>query len=83
MAQLMEEAETLEDIKGLLFDNLTDLFRTYVAVTETKSYKAMVNEMKNYIEEQFANPDLSLKHLSDRFQITGKLRVICSRPNST
>lgn len=70
--QLMEEAETLQDVKGLLFDNLTDLFRTYVAVTETKSYKAMVNEMKNYIEEQFANPDLSLKHLSDRFQITGK-----------
>ncbi|WP_339806685.1 helix-turn-helix domain-containing protein [Paenibacillus sp. FSL R5-0766] len=68
----VEEAETLTDVKSLLFDGLTDLFRTYVAVTETKSYKAMVNEMKNYIEEQFANPDLSLKHLSDRFQITGK-----------
>ena len=68
----MEEAESLEDVKVLLFDSLTDLFRTYVAVTETKSYKAMVNEMKNYIEEQFTNPDLSLKHLSDRFQITGK-----------
>lgn len=68
----MEEAESLEDVKVLLFDSLTDLFRTYVAVTETKSYKAMVNEMKNYIEEQFMNPDLSLKHLSDRFQISGK-----------
>ncbi|MFL0377605.1 helix-turn-helix domain-containing protein [Paenibacillus amylolyticus] len=68
----VEEAETLTDVKSLLFDGLTDMFRTYVAVTETKSYKAMVNEMKNYIEEQFANPDLSLKHLSDRFQITGK-----------
>ncbi|MGV2963609.1 helix-turn-helix domain-containing protein [Paenibacillus sp. FSL L8-0435] len=68
----VEEAVTLTDVKSLLFDGLTDLFRTYVAVTETKSYKAMVNEMKNYIEEQFANPDLSLKHLSDRFQITGK-----------
>lgn len=68
----VEEAETLADVESLLFDGLTDLFRTYVAVTETKSYKAMVNEMKNYIEEQFANPDLSLKHLSDRFQITGK-----------
>jgi len=69
---LMKEAETLEGVKDILFDDLTDLFRTYVSVTETKSYKAMVNEMKNYIEEQFANPDLSLKHLSDRFQITGK-----------
>lgn len=69
---LMKEAETLEGVKDILFDDLTDLFRTYVSVTETKSYKAMVNEMRNYIEEQFANPDLSLKHLSDRFQITGK-----------
>ncbi|KAA8786445.1 AraC family transcriptional regulator [Paenibacillus amylolyticus] len=68
----MEEAESLDDVKVLLFDSLTDLFRTYVAVTETKSYKAMVNEMKKYIEEQFTNPDLSLKHLSDRFQISGK-----------
>ncbi|MBR2566232.1 MAG: helix-turn-helix domain-containing protein [Paenibacillus sp.] len=68
----MEEAESLVDVKVLLFDRLTDLFRTYVAVTETKSYKAMVNEMKNYIEEQFTNPDLSLKHLSDRFEISGK-----------
>ncbi|MEO2208195.1 helix-turn-helix domain-containing protein [Paenibacillus pabuli] len=68
----MKEAETLEDVKSMLFDDLTELFRTYVSVTETKSYRALVNEMKTYIEEQFANPDLSLKHLSDRFQVSGK-----------
>uniref|UniRef100_UPI0026C25C1D helix-turn-helix transcriptional regulator n=1 Tax=Paenibacillus sp. FSL H8-0259 TaxID=1920423 RepID=UPI0026C25C1D len=28
--------------------------------------------MEVYIEENFDNPDLSLKHLSDRFQISGK-----------
>lgn len=68
----LEEAETIDEVKGILFQYLTDLFRTYVAVSETKSYRAMVNEMKNYIEENFANPDLSLKHLSDRFQVSGK-----------
>ncbi|MEN1989545.1 helix-turn-helix domain-containing protein [Paenibacillus hubeiensis] len=68
----MDEAETFEEVKALLLDDLTDLFRTYVSASETKSYRAMVNEMKNYIEEQFANPDLSLKHLSERFQISGK-----------
>jgi YesN/AraC family two-component response regulator len=68
----MKEAKTLEDVKAMLFDDLTELFRTYVSVTETKSYRALVNEMKTYIEEQFANPDLSLKHLSDRFQVSGK-----------
>lgn len=68
----LEEAETIDEVKGILFQYVTDLFRTYVAVSETKSYRAMVNEMKNYIEENFANPDLSLKHLSDRFQVSGK-----------
>ncbi|GGN96307.1 helix-turn-helix domain-containing protein [Saccharibacillus kuerlensis] len=66
------EADTLTEVKSMLADYLTDLFRLYVSVSETKSYRAMVNEMKTYIEENFANPDLSLKHLSDRFQISGK-----------
>ncbi|MEK5024833.1 helix-turn-helix domain-containing protein [Paenibacillus sp. FSL M7-1046] len=68
----LEEAESIDEVKSILFEYLTDLFRTYVSVSETKSYRAMVNEMKNYIEENFANPDLSLKHLSDRFQVSGK-----------
>ncbi|MCL6602192.1 MAG: AraC family transcriptional regulator [Paenibacillus sp.] len=70
--KLLEEAESIDEVKGILFEYLTDVFRTYVAVSETKSYRAMVTEMKNYIEENFANPDLSLKHLSDRFQVSGK-----------
>lgn len=70
--KLLKEAQSIEEMKGILFEYLTDLFRTYVAVSETKSYRAMVNEIKHYIEENFANPDLSLKHLSDRFQVSGK-----------
>ncbi|GGG02227.1 hypothetical protein GCM10010912_53800 [Paenibacillus albidus] len=70
--KLLEEAESIDEVKGILFEYFTDVFRTYVSVSETKSYRAMVTEMKNYIEENFANPDLSLKHLSDRFQVSGK-----------
>lgn len=68
----LEEAESIQEVKTILFEYVTDLFRTYVSASETKSYRAMVNEMKDYIEENFTNPDLSLKHLSDRFQISGK-----------
>lgn len=68
----LEEAESLDEMKNILLEYLTDLFRTYVSASETKSYRAMVTEMKHYIEENFANPDLSLKHLSDRFQVSGK-----------
>ncbi|MFB5761209.1 helix-turn-helix domain-containing protein [Paenibacillus medicaginis] len=70
--KLLEESESIDEVKGILFEYLTDVFRTYVSASETKSYRAMVNEMKNYIEENFADSDLSLKHLSDRFQVSGK-----------
>ncbi|WP_037289789.1 helix-turn-helix domain-containing protein [Saccharibacillus sacchari] len=72
LEQRLQDAATLAEVKSILADYLTDLFRLYVSASETKSYRAMVSEMKTYIEENFANPDLSLKHLSDRFQISGK-----------
>ncbi|MFD2660624.1 AraC family transcriptional regulator [Paenibacillus thailandensis] len=71
-AQKTENSASLEQLKSLFFEHLTDIYRTYVAVCETKNHRAMINEMRAYIEEHFADPDLSLKHLSDRFDISGK-----------
>jgi AraC-like DNA-binding protein len=68
----VEETVSLEQMKALLLENLTEIYRAYVAFCETKNHRAMINEMKAYIEEHFVDPDLSLKHLSDRFHISGK-----------
>ncbi|MGM0879519.1 MAG: helix-turn-helix domain-containing protein [Bacillota bacterium] len=68
----VEETVSLEQMKALFFEHLTDIYRAYVAFCETKNHRAMINEMKTYIEEHFVDPDLSLKHLSDRFHISGK-----------
>ena len=68
--------------QGRISDQLTETYRTYVALSETKSYRAMISEMKHYIEEHFEDPDLSLKHLSDRFQISGNTQAICLRWNT-
>ncbi|MBB6669946.1 helix-turn-helix domain-containing protein [Cohnella nanjingensis] len=65
-------APSLSEMRIRLLEYLNEIYRTYVAVSETKNYKAMITEMRGYIQENFADPDLSLKHLSDRFQITGK-----------
>jgi two-component system response regulator YesN len=67
-----ESASTLESLKALYLERLTEIYRTYVAHSETKNHRAMINEMRAYIEENFENPDLSLKHLSDRFHVSGK-----------
>ncbi|MGC6586372.1 helix-turn-helix domain-containing protein [Paenibacillus sp. Dod16] len=69
---MLAGAATLEELQSRISDQLTETYRTYVALSETKSYRAMISEMKHYIEEHFEDPDLSLKHLSDRFQISGK-----------
>lgn len=68
----MEMQATLEQVHAVILKWLAEIYRTYVSVNESKSYRAMISEMKVYIEENFDNPDLSLKHLSDRFQISGK-----------
>ncbi|MCA0753580.1 AraC family transcriptional regulator [Paenibacillus sp. N4] len=70
--KVAEETVSLEQLKSVYLDDFTEIYRTYVAYSETKNHRAMINEMKAYIEEHFENPDLSLKHLSDRFQISGK-----------
>ncbi|GIO92531.1 helix-turn-helix domain-containing protein [Paenibacillus lactis] len=72
MEPVLAGAATLDELQISISDHLTEIYRTYVALSETKSYRAMISEMKHYIEEHFEDPDLSLKHLSDRFQISGK-----------
>lgn len=67
------EAETsLDGVKAVMLGWLSEIYRIYVSANESKSYRAMISEMKKYIEENFENQDLSLKHLSDKFQISGK-----------
>lgn len=68
----LKTASSLTEMKEQLLDYLVYVYETYVAMSETKSYKTMITEMRAYIQENFADPDLSLKHLSDRFQISGK-----------
>ncbi|XOJ02358.1 helix-turn-helix domain-containing protein [Paenibacillus polymyxa] len=68
----IQQVDTLEGIQEILQEWLKEVYRNYVSVNETKSHRAMINELRIYIEEHFDDPDLSLKHLSDRFQISGK-----------
>lgn len=68
----LQEADSLEQLTTTCQEYLTELYRSYVAMCETKNHRAMVMEIRGYIEEHFQNPDLSLNHLSDRFQISPK-----------
>ncbi|MBB3111631.1 AraC-like DNA-binding protein [Paenibacillus phyllosphaerae] len=64
--------KTLDQLEWDFTEALGELYRLYVAACENDSQQTVVIEMRNYIEANFANPDLSLKHLADRFGLAGK-----------
>jgi len=70
--ELIGRGASIERLKSDLTEALNELYRVYVSVCESNSFQAVVIEMRNYIENHFDNPDLSLKHLSDRFGMNGK-----------
>lgn len=68
----IQRAATMADVQAIMQEWLKEVYRNFVAINEMKSHRAMISEMRTYIEENFDDPDLSLKNLSDRFQISGK-----------
>lgn len=72
LQRMVRKSATLQELVANMTSALGELYRTYVSVCEANSYQAVIIEMRNYIEEHFEDPDLSLKHLSDRFGINGK-----------
>ncbi|WP_248924206.1 helix-turn-helix domain-containing protein [Paenibacillus hamazuiensis] len=67
-----ERAETLEDLLPAFVSAFEKLHAKQVSLQESKSYHHLIREIRAYIEENYANPDLSLNHISDKFSINGK-----------
>lgn len=72
LQEQIRRSTDLEEIRELLTGWLNETYHVYVSVNELKSHRVMIKEVKHYIEDNYANPDLSLNHLSERFQISGK-----------
>lgn len=69
---MVTESSSLDSLEANLTEALNEAYRAYVKVFETNSFQAVAVGMRTYIEEHFDDPDLSLKHLSDRFGMNGK-----------
>ncbi len=70
--RILAANNSLDRLEEELTESLNGLFLAYAASCESDGFQAVILEMRAYIEEQFDNPDLSLKHLSDRFGLNGK-----------
>ncbi len=72
MKEMLENFETLEDVQEEMLGVMEKLEFMIAEKASKANVHATVMEMKQYIEENLANPDLSLAHLSQQFDIPAK-----------
>ncbi|WP_322906241.1 AraC family transcriptional regulator [Paenibacillus campi] len=65
-------AETVDELQIVLMPYLEQVYHIYAEAGDSTNQRALIGEMKAYMEAHFANPDLSLNHLSERFNVTPK-----------
>jgi AraC-like DNA-binding protein len=67
-----KELESMKEIRNLYQSLFKELYEQYVMILESKNQSKLIYEVRKYIEDNYANPDLSLNHISERFGINGK-----------
>jgi two-component system response regulator YesN len=72
MLSTVKQFETLAEIEGAFLHSLRSFAQQTAALREAKSNHHLLLQVRKYIEENFANPDLSLHHLSEKFEISSK-----------
>ncbi|MGW9529913.1 helix-turn-helix domain-containing protein [Paenibacillus terrae] len=68
----MEHTGQLSELHTLFHAQLERYFAQYVLYKTSNKYLETINRVKRYIEEHFADPDLSLTHISDKFALKPK-----------
>ncbi|MBP1993815.1 AraC family transcriptional regulator [Paenibacillus eucommiae] len=72
---LLEELannETLDEVYSSFKNILQDAFNSMNELRESKSTHQVLHQVKNYISENYHNPELSLTHLSEEFGFNAK-----------
>lgn len=66
------EHETLESMLPPLSSKLKQLHSFCIDYRQSKASHQLLSEIRMYIENNYASPDLSLDHIGDKFNINGK-----------
>jgi two-component system response regulator YesN len=72
MTDVLQESASIKEIRDLFLSLFRQLYEQYVTILADKHQRKFIYEIKAYIEDNYANPDLSLNHISERFGINGK-----------
>lgn len=72
LEELERNWETVDELQAAytrLFEQVSEQMQ---ALRDSQRTRFVIGEIRSYIEENFANPDLSLDHLSDKFLMHAK-----------
>ncbi|UVI30182.1 helix-turn-helix domain-containing protein [Paenibacillus spongiae] len=67
-----DQWDTLEEAERLCLDVLDAISSDLMKLRDSKQYRTVIREVRKYIEDHYANPNLSLDHLSEVFHMNGK-----------
>lgn len=66
------EEETQDEVYRVMYDILKDAFEKLNKLRENKSSHQLMHQVKQFIAENYNNPDLSLTQLSEEFGLNAK-----------
>ncbi|RTE08366.1 helix-turn-helix domain-containing protein [Paenibacillus whitsoniae] len=70
LKEAIERFETLVEFRVEFVQILSDYYERISRIRLSRSKHPIIQEVRKYIEEQFADPDLSLSYIGDQFHIT-------------
>ncbi|WJH37277.1 helix-turn-helix domain-containing protein [Paenibacillus sp. CC-CFT747] len=70
--EVLEQFDTLEELERDIRRILAETGEAMKRMRESRSNHSIIREVRAYIEKHYANPDLSLTHLSEEFHMNPK-----------
>lgn len=68
LEQALDGSESLEELRQALSRSLSGIMEEAAALRKRRVNSLLLHKVKQYLQTHYANPDLSLNHLSDEFQ---------------
>jgi YesN/AraC family two-component response regulator len=72
LRELGKRWETVDELEAGCTCIFETMYNDMHLLRDSHSNRAVIGDIRNYIEENFANPDLSLDYLSEKFQLNAK-----------
>jgi len=72
LEETLAEKDTLAEIEPVFLQTLRDCFNQLRSLNRRRDNFALLQEIRQYVSDCYHNPDLSLMHLSERFEVNAK-----------